>query len=147
MFTRTEKSDKVEKIMSVPRPMGAQVMPSIVSADMRIIGDVISQGETQIDGTVDGNVKSGTVTVGNAGTVNGEINADTVHVSGTVTGKIRAKTVTLAKTARLKGDIAHENLAIEAGAQFEGQVSRLDQADKAVRVDPLKPSVVAVKPV
>lgn len=147
MFTRTEKSDKVEKIMSVPRPVGTQVMPSIVSADMRIIGDVISQGETQIDGTVDGNVKSGTVTVGNVGTVNGEINADTVQVSGTVTGKIRAKTVTLAKTARLKGDIAHENLAIEAGAQFEGQVSRLDQADKTVRVDPLKPSVVAVKPV
>jgi cytoskeletal protein CcmA (bactofilin family) len=147
VFTKTEKSDKVEKIMSAPRPVGTQAMPSIVSADMRIIGDVISQGETQIDGTVDGNVKSGTVTVGNAGTVNGEINADTVHVSGTVAGKIRAKTVTLAKTARLKGDIAHENLAIEAGAQFEGQVSRLDQADKTIRVDPLKPSVVAVKPI
>lgn len=147
MFTKTDKNDKVEKMVATPRPVGAQVMPSIIGADMRIVGEVISQGETQLEGTIEGNVKSGNVTVGNAGTVNGEISADTVHVSGTVTGKIRAKTVTLARSARVKGDIAHESLAIEAGAQFEGQVSRLDQGDKAVRVDMQKPSVVAVKPV
>ncbi|MFO0995212.1 MAG: polymer-forming cytoskeletal protein [Alphaproteobacteria bacterium] len=146
MFTKTEKNDKVEKMVATPRPVGAQTMPSIIGSDMRIVGEVISQGETQLEGTVEGNVKCGNVTVGNAGTVNGEISAETVHVSGSVTGKIRAKTVTLTKSARVKGDIAHDSLSIEAGAQFEGQVSRLDQADKALRPEMPKPSVVAVKP-
>jgi cytoskeletal protein CcmA (bactofilin family) len=116
-------------------------MPSIIGADMRIVGEVTGQGETQVEGTVEGNVKSGNVTVGSGGTVKGEISAETVLVSGTVTGKIRAKAVTLAKTARVKGDIAHESLAIEGGAQFEGQVTRLDQP---VRQDLPKPNVVVV---
>jgi cytoskeletal protein CcmA (bactofilin family) len=106
-------------------------MPSIIAADMRIVGQVTAQGDVQLDGTVEGDVRAEHLTVGASGVITGEITAESAQVSGTVTGRIRAKTVTLTRTARVKGDIAHESLSIEAGARFEGQVARLDTAKTA----------------
>ncbi|MFN0043092.1 MAG: polymer-forming cytoskeletal protein [Alphaproteobacteria bacterium] len=101
-------------------------MPSIIAADVRIVGQFSSQGDVQIDGTVEGDVRAKTVTIGPTGAITGEVVADSISISGAVNGRLRAKNVSLARSARVKGDIAHESLSIEAGAQFEGQVERLD---------------------
>ncbi len=53
---------------------------------------------------------------------------DSKEVSGSVPS-IRAKTVHLDKTGKVIGDIAHEILAIEAGAYFEGRVQSLESVD------------------
>jgi cytoskeletal protein CcmA (bactofilin family) len=106
-------------------------MPSIISTDLKVIGNLVSVGDIQVEGEVEGNVKSRNVTIGESGSVTGEVHADTVQVSGTVKGLINGKTVTLAKSARVLGDIAHESLAMESGAHLEGQVSRLDSTKAA----------------
>lgn len=101
-------------------------MPSIISTDLKIIGNVASEGDIQLDGSVGGDVRSRSLTIGAAANVKGEVIAESVEIKGTVTGRIKARSVSLAKTAKVVGDIEYETLAIEAGAWLEGHCKRFD---------------------
>ncbi|MEQ8250266.1 MAG: polymer-forming cytoskeletal protein [Oceanibaculum nanhaiense] len=102
-------------------------MPSIISANLRITGNLESEGDIQIDGVVEGDIRSSSLTVSDSATVRGAIEADTVAIAGSVTGQIKAKTVTLQRTARVIADIVQESLSIEPGAYFEGNTRRIAQ--------------------
>ncbi len=104
-------------------------VPSILSPDLKIVGDLKCTGDIQIDGTIEGSVKGGLIIIGEQAKVEGSIEAETVRIFGTVNGRVRAKTVHLYKTGKVIGDIAHEILTIEAGAYFEGQVQSLKSVD------------------
>jgi cytoskeletal protein CcmA (bactofilin family) len=108
-------------------------MPTIIGADFRVKGDISCEGDIQLEGTVDGNIKSVRLTVGETGIVNGDVNAEGVRVQGKVVGKIKAKTVDLAGTGHVTGDILHESLSVENGAFVNGHCRRLtdDEIDKA----------------
>ena len=101
-------------------------VPSIISADMNVAGNLSGDGVMQIDGTVDGDVRCVEATIGRNAHVVGQIECDTVYVHGTVTGEIRARSVSLSASARVTGDIQHEELSIEAGAHMEGKLLRQD---------------------
>ena len=81
--------------------------PSLISPSLRIVGNLRSQGEVQIDRTMDGDVLSSTLTIGEKGTINGEIVADDVVVRGRVNGRIRAGKVQLARSAYVVGEIRY----------------------------------------
>ncbi len=83
--------------------------PSLISANLQIVGNLRSQGEVQIDGTVDGDVAANALTIGERATINGEIVADDVVVKGRVNGRIRARKVQLAKSARMSWAIFGTN--------------------------------------
>ncbi len=101
-------------------------VPSIISADLKVVGDLKCTGDIQIDGTIEGSVKGSLIVIGEGAKVEGSIEAETVRIFGTVNGRVRAKTVHLDKTGKVIGDIAHEILKIEAGAYFEGQAQPLE---------------------
>ena len=96
--------------------------PSIISADMKIVGGVHSQGEVEIFGQVDGDVRASSVTIGENGAVKGKVIAESVVVRGTVEGRIHGRKVQLCTGAKVHGDIFHASLAIEPNALFEGAV-------------------------
>lgn len=129
MFSKERKSAS-----PTPSPLGKDapkappknVVPSIISVDLRITGDLVSHGDIQIDGTIDGDVSAGTLTIGEQAKVNGSVVAEKVKVCGTVVGQVRAKSVTLAPTAKVTGDVVHETLGIEPGAYIDGQCRRMD---------------------
>jgi cytoskeletal protein CcmA (bactofilin family) len=108
---------------------GGKGMPSIVSTDFRVIGNVTSEGDVQLDGTVDGNLKAKSLVIGPSGSIRGEVKADKVQIQGSVTGPIRARTVEIAKTAKVMGDVFYESLTVETGAVIDGACKRWD-ADK-----------------
>ena len=110
--------------------------PSVISADLKIVGDLHCAGDVQIKGTVEGDIRSRTVTVGEGAQVNGAVYGQAVHVSGTVKGQIEAPTVTVARSGRIEGDVVHESLAVEAGAHLEGQCRRLDSKAAAGQANP-----------
>lgn len=99
--------------------------PSIISIDLKITGDLHCAGEIQIDGTVEGDIRTKSLLVGHSAKIKGEIIAETVRVHGSVNGQIKAKVVNLAKTAHVVGDILHEDLSIETGAFLEGHCKRI----------------------
>ncbi len=91
-----------------PPKMKTSSMPSIVSAGLQVTGNMTSDGDIQIEGTIVGDVKSRSVTIGTDGLVQGQVTAENVQVSGGVEGKIRAKTVVLVAGCKVLGDIIHD---------------------------------------
>lgn len=112
--------------------------PSIVSAGVRIRGDIDSAGDVQLDGSVEGTVRCASLTVGEGGRVKGLIEAESVIVRGTVAGDVHANSLRLEKTARLEGDMVHRSIAIEAGARVSGRIVHAEE--------PLKAEPTAIKP-
>ncbi len=113
-----------------PAPNASPSAPSIIAADLRVIGNLVTDGDLQIEGTVDGDIHASTLIVGSSAQVNGEIRSNDVTVNGAVTGKIRGRKVRLTEKARVNGDIVHSSIAMEEGAHFEGSIHRAE--------DPLK---------
>jgi cytoskeletal protein CcmA (bactofilin family) len=94
--------------------------PSIISADLVVNGTLISTGDIQVDGRVEGDVRSTGLVVGDKAFVHGELCAEEVTVRGRVQGSIRARKVLLCATSHVEGNILHEAFAVETGAFFEG---------------------------
>jgi cytoskeletal protein CcmA (bactofilin family) len=115
-------------------------VPSIVSADLTVRGNLLGKGDVQIEGKVFGRIEAGNLVVAEGGEVEGDIIAKAVAISGIVRGSIKAGTVTLSSTARVKGGVLHDVLAIEAGAQLEGECKRLPGA-QTDKLEPLPDSL------
>jgi len=107
------------------RPPAASAIPSIISPDLTIRGELSGAGDLQVEGRVIGRIDVAHLVVAPGGVVEGEIVAKAARISGTLNGSIHASSVTLAATARVTGDVYHEILAIEAGAQLEGHIRRI----------------------
>lgn len=103
----------------------AKSVPSIISIDLSVTGNLSSDGEIQVDGMVDGDISCKALIVGTKGSVSGGVTAQTVRIHGSIKGPVRAKSVFLATTAHMSGDIEHESLAIEPGAFLEGHCKRI----------------------
>ncbi|MEX2455314.1 MAG: polymer-forming cytoskeletal protein [Rhodospirillaceae bacterium] len=101
-------------------------MPSIISNGMQVTGDIVSDGEVQIDGVLSGDVKCAKLTIGECGRIHGSVVADNCLVHGEVVGQIKADSVTLSRSSRVEGDVLHDMLAIEPGARLDGHCRRLD---------------------
>ncbi len=141
----TQATPPAEPAAPAREPAKSPGMPSVISTDLRVVGDLHCAGDIQVEGKVEGDIKSKSVTVGEGAQVKGGIHAEAVRVSGAVKGQIEATSITLAKTAKVKGDLLHKTLSIEAGAQLEGHCSRLVQEKKAgpeAKVTDLKPAPI-----
>ena len=151
MFSKGSKSDEAplgsEEIpptvapAMVEEPKSRPSVPSIISADLKIVGDLHSGGDLQIDGGVEGDIKCNSLTIGESAVVRGTMVADMVRVYGSVIGEIRGNSVILSKTAKVEGDIAHQSLTMEAGAELIGALSRLEAKIAATR--PVEPVTTA----
>jgi cytoskeletal protein CcmA (bactofilin family) len=98
--------------------------PSIISADVVIDGSLVTAGELQIDGTVNGSVRAHSCVVDMQGVVQGEIVAEEVYVRGRVIGPIRGNHVQLHAGAHVEGDVINQTIAIENGAYIYGSIRR-----------------------
>ena len=123
MFSKSSKGPA--KTQAPPATPPKRYAPSIISGDLKVVGDLNSEGEIQVDGSVDGDIRSKDLLIGETATVKGEIVADAIRVFGSVNGQIKARSVTLAKSAHVVGDIHHTNLSIEEGAFLEGHCKRI----------------------
>jgi len=111
----------------LPTKRGSKsAVPSIISTDLTVIGTLNASGDIQIDGKVEGDINTQSVTVGEKAVVNGEIRAEECTIRGHVIGQVRARKVLLASTAHVEGDILHHALAVETGAFFEGNCRHSD---------------------
>jgi cytoskeletal protein CcmA (bactofilin family) len=121
-------------------------VPSIISADLKITGDVVSSGDIQIDGHIEGDVQSRSMTIGENAQVRGAVTAESIKICGTVTGQVKANSVTITKTAKVLGDVLHTVLGIEPGATVEGHCRRLDSQQPGQEPKPAPPKEKVIKP-
>lgn len=103
-----------------------KMAPSIIGEDLTVTGNVISKGEIQVEGEIQGDIHCGSLVIGEKARITGGVVADDVVVRGRVNGSVRGLRVTLQSSSHVEGDIHHQTLAIEQGAYFEGKSRRTD---------------------
>ncbi len=131
MFSKKVDNESGSKaLMPVPNK---DTTPSIISHDMNILGNLISDGYVDIDGRIEGNVKCVALTVREKGMIKGDIIAEKVKVCGEVSGLIKSRYVHLTCTAKVRGVIMHESLSVDDGAFIDGQCKRMDRKGDTVK--------------
>lgn len=110
----------------ITSPLRANGTMSIIGSDLIVTGNLISKGQVQVDGEIQGDVHAGLVSVGETAKVTGSIVGDEVVVRGHVLGSVRGRRVLLQASSHVEGDVYHQTLAIEQGAYFEGKSRRAE---------------------
>ena len=101
---------------------------TLIGAGTRIIGDVHFSGGFHVDGHVKGNVDAppdsgATLSVSDAGVVEGSVAVPNVILNGTVKGDILAHDrVELGATARVTGNVYYGLIEMEMGAEINGKL-------------------------
>jgi len=127
MFSKSsDKSMAINPMTKSTYP--ANSAPSIIGSDVTIKGNITTPGEIQLDGSVEGDIHSASLTIGEHGSVQGVVTAQEVVIKGTVSGQIKGRNIRLEKTAKVKGDLFHETLSVEAGAFIEGNLTHSNNA-------------------
>ena len=112
--------------------------PSIITEDVVIEGNLISGGELQIDGTVNGDVRAHSIVVDGQGVIHGEVVAEEVLVRGRIIGPIRGIHVHVYAGGHIEGDVMNETISIDNGAYVDGAIRRSDDplAEPAAHYEP-----------
>ncbi|MGB8815369.1 MAG: polymer-forming cytoskeletal protein [Paracoccaceae bacterium] len=102
-------------------PAPAATSRSVLAADLKIKGDLSSDGTIEVLGEIDGKVTARALIVGAEGRVKGTVSAETVEVRGLLDGRISCTALTLRAAASVKADSTYTTLIIESGATVEGR--------------------------
>ena len=96
--------------------------PTLIGAETVITGELNTSETVQIEGRVEGKIKSsGLVVIGEAGRVKAQIEADNVSIRGTLEGDCTAKTrVEITRTGKVLGNLRAPRIAVAEGAIFRG---------------------------
>ncbi len=118
MFNKNDKNSPV----TTKAADGTTSSINLIGAGTIIEGDVRSNGDIRVDGTVYGSVTSkAKVVIGNTGIIEGDVNSQNADVSGTIKGKTTVSELLFLKSsAKIIGDIVTGKLVVEVGASFTG---------------------------
>lgn len=97
---------------------------TVINAGLTIEGELTSEEEIVVHGTVRGNLSSTeAVSVGQGGVVQADVSGVSLSIAGQVTGNVTAtERVDLQAGGRLVGDVKAARLTIADGASFKGNV-------------------------
>jgi cytoskeletal protein CcmA (bactofilin family) len=95
---------------------------NLIGGGTSIVGDITSNGDVRIDGTLKGNISiSGKLVVGQSGQIEGNITCQNADVSGEILGSVNvSELLALKSTAKILGDIITGKISIEPNATFTG---------------------------
>ena len=115
MFNSKSKSESNEE--NVP------ASASMIGAGTVLKGDISSNGDIRIDGTLKGNITGAAkVIIGANGAVEGDIAGQQADIMGKVIGSIKVKDLLQLKNgSTVEGNISSGKLQVEPSAVFNGQ--------------------------
>jgi len=98
---------------------------NIVAKNTSIKGDILSDGDFRIDGTLEGTLKTkGRVIIGLDGFIKGDVEATNAEIDGKFSGNLVVNDLlTVKNTANISGDIIIGKLSVEPGATFNANFS------------------------
>ncbi len=134
MFSKEDKErPKVKEAPAGISSIGQTSGPerSVLGPDLTIVGNIECKDDLEIQGRVEGDIKSRHVTLSETARIDGSVIADTVQLMGSIKGQIKASSVSVAKTGKVTGDITYQTLSMEEGAVIEGNC-QLFGPEKAV---------------
>ena len=96
---------------------------TLISAGTTLKGDISSNSDLRIDGTIIGNIQSSAkIVIGTTGVVEGDITGNQADIVGKVAGNIRTKELLqLRGECAVTGNLYAGKLQVEPTATFNGQ--------------------------
>src|SRR5215470_9655055 len=110
-------------IMSNEKTNGSNGGTTLIGAGTTLKGDISSNSDLRIDGTIIGNVNStAKIVIGASGNVEGDISGNQADIVGKVSGNIKTKDLLqLRGDCVVNGNVHAGKLQIEPTAVFNGQ--------------------------
>ena len=120
----TKKPTTTDMITEKPNGNGgAGTGTTLISAGTTIKGDISSNSDLRIDGTIIGNINSNAkIVIGSSGVVEGDIFGNNADIVGKTSGSIKVKELLqLRGECVVNGNIYAGKLQVEPSATFNGQ--------------------------
>ncbi len=121
-----------------------------IVAGTKIHGEVETQGDIRVDGTIVGTLNiRGKLVLGPTGIIEGEVKCKNAEVMGSMNVEIKVEELlSLKSTAKVKGDVITNKISIEPGAQLTGTINmenpnapsskKIGQSDVKPQKEPIK---------
>ena len=105
--------------------------PNRIEKSTLITGDIVSEADFRIDGTLEGSIKtSGKVVIGKDGTINGVIECTFADFEGNFSGKLDVKeSLSLKSSSHTEGEVVIGKLIVESGAVFNAKCAMRSASD------------------
>lgn len=131
------KNSKPPTIMSNEKTNGNGA--TLISAGTTLKGDISSNSDLRIDGTIIGNVTSSSkIVIGASGSVEGDITGNQADIVGKVSGNIKTKDLLqLRGDCTVKGNVYAGKLQVEPTAVFNGQCHMGNNEASSINVSDL----------
>ena len=104
---------------------------SIITQGIDFTGEVNTEGDIHIDGSMKGTIKANEVVIGHNGNFEGEIISNDLIVNGKIKGKFNIQNLSIRKDGTLSGKAKYLNVTIESGGKVLGELG-LGKAPKAL---------------
>ena len=104
------------------------VVPCIISAGTKIVGNINDGDIIHIDGNLEGDVCCKELIIGPTGVVCGKITAKSLELFGELNGTLTVESLSIASSARFIGDSVYKTIAIEPGAVLIGNCNKKETA-------------------
>jgi cytoskeletal protein CcmA (bactofilin family) len=104
--------------------------PARIGASLTLKGELHGQEDLVIEGSVQGKIalRQASVTVGEKGRVEADIEASNIRVAGEVKGNLAgSESVVLHPSGRVEGNISAKSVTLENGCRFKGSIDMESQ--------------------
>ena len=93
---------------------------NIIAKNTKFIGDISSEGDFRIDGTLEGTLETkGRVIIGLDGSIQGKVSCENADIEGKFSGELKVnKMLTIKASASISGEVTLGKLSVEPGATF-----------------------------
>jgi len=120
MFSFSKNSEKLE---------------SFIGINSHFKGDIKTQGTLRVDGTVEGNIETDWLILGESAHLKGDATSRGIIVGGRVDGNMTAKEIIEIKAkGQVTGELATSKLSIAEGAMFDGRLTMLREESNVIEL-------------
>ena len=96
-----------------------------------ITGTIKANSKVTIQGTVDGDIECNSINISKSGNVKGKIKTDTITVEGKAEGEVNADDVlNIKSTGHVSGKVFYGEIQIEEGGKISGEINHRDKDSK-----------------
>ena len=100
---------------------------SVIGVGIAVHGNIEASVDLQIQGKVEGDVKCGTLLLGESGEIRGNVTADRVRVAGHIQGAVDTTDLAIEASARVNGDLSYTRIRIANGAIVHGKLTHVER--------------------
>ena len=135
-YNETKKPIIEEDAFGIKSKLGMSIVDNsnsslMIGEGVIITGTIKANSKVTIQGTVDGDIECNSIAISKSGNVKGKIKTDTITVEGKAEGEVNADDVlNIKSTGHVSGKVFYGEIQIEEGGKISGEINHRDKDNK-----------------